>query len=94
MININLLLFAVDTAAAKVNRRGHAAFRDSVRTPQAGADVRRYGLENAAEAYGLRQEMDRWLFTESLVSVVSKDGKPSNDQIQNVIGEHRRRWNK
>lgn len=88
----SLLVFGVKVAAKRANARGSESFMDSIKSAQAGADVRRYGAEKAALAYGARQEMDRWLFVESLSSIVAEGGKPSSDQIANVIGSHRRRW--
>lgn len=87
-IEVQLLVKGVELAARAANRRGPAGFMNSTRTPQAGADVRRYGAERTALAYGTRQEMDRFLFVESLTAVVN----PSADDISTIIGSHRRRW--
>ena len=88
MIDIDLLVKGVEVAARVVNERGSASFISSVQTPQAGADVRRYGVERAALSYGLRQNMDPFLFTESLSAVVS----PTKDDISLIIGKRRRRF--
>jgi hypothetical protein len=87
----DLLIYGVTRCATRANNKGSAAFLASTQTPQAGADMRRYGVDVTAQAYGLRQEMDKYLFIEGLTSVVSS-GSPTGDQISNVVGVHRRRW--
>lgn len=87
-INADLILKGVLTAVKIANKRGPEGFKSSVQTPSAGADVRRYGVEKAAMAYGLRQGMDKFLFTESLTAVVD----PTKEDISTIIGSHRRRW--
>ena len=87
-VEIALLLKGVELAARAANRKGSASFMNSTRTPQAGADVRRYGAERTAMAYGTRREMDKFLFVEGLTAVVN----PSKADIAEVIGNRRRRW--
>jgi len=87
-VEIDLLIKGVELAARAANRKGHNSFMNSTRTPAAGADVRRYGAERTAMAYGTRQGMDKFLFIEGLTSVVN----PSEADIATIIGSHRRRW--
>lgn len=91
---VPLLMFAIERCAESANRKSPSAFLHGLQSPAAGADVRRYGAEKAAMAYGLRQETDRFLFIEGLTSVISESPRPSRDQIAEVIGSHRRRWRK
>jgi hypothetical protein len=88
MIDANLMLKGVLTAVKIANRRGVSHFKSSTQTPSAGADVRRYGVDKTAMAYGLRQEMDKFLFAESLTAVV----EPTPEDVTTIIGSHRRRW--
>lgn len=88
LIEIDLLVKGVELAGRAANRKGSASFMNSTRTPQAGADVRRYGAERTALAYGTRQEMDKFLFVEGLTSVIN----PSKADVTTIIGSHRRRW--
>ena len=88
MVSADLMIKGVLMAVKIANGRGVESFKSSIQTPSAGADVRRYGVDKTAMAYGLRQGMDKFLFAESLTAVVN----PTKEDITTIIGSHRRRW--